>query len=249
MSVLRRAASPRRPAPVAVRVLSVPVVVLVLVAGGWAAGGLVTNDFTLSMLLTTAWIGVVGLACLALVLRRREMWPALAAFAVVATAAGIYLGSETLIDDEVDEDVVTASAPAAARSPGETGASRKRPTGNVLLSEGRFATLAHDGRGTAQVIEVEAGRRVLTLTGFETDNGPDLRVYLSTADAGQDSAGDDFVDLGGLKGNIGDQQYDIPRGVDLDRLTKVLVWCRAFSVGFTAAQLKAPGSRNTPRGP
>jgi electron transfer DM13 len=225
-----------------VRVLSVPVVVVVLVAGGWAAGGLVTNDFTVSMLLTAAWIALVGLACVALVFRRREMWPALAAFAVVATAAGVYLGSETLIDDKVDEDVVTASAPASAPQSGESresGAAAAAPTGNVLLSKGRFESLAHHGQGVARVIEVEGGRSVLTLTGFETDNGPDLRVYLSTADADQDSAGDDFVDLGGLKGNVGDQQYDIPRGADLERLTKVLIWCRAFSVGFTAAPLQA----------
>jgi hypothetical protein len=234
----KRARTPeRRPAPVAVRVLSVPVVALVLLGGGWVAGARITNDFTASMALTAVWVGLVGIACLALVLTRREMWPALAAFAVTAAVAGIYLGAETFLDDEVDENVVTAQAPSGGREQ----RSRPRPARrtNVLLSRGRFASLEHETTGVAQVIELAGGRRVLTLTRFKTDNGPDLRVYLATADANQDSAGEANVDLGGLKGNVGDQQYQIPRGADLERLTKVIVWCRAFSVGFGVAPLQS----------
>ena len=216
----------------AIRVLSVPAVVAVLLTGGWVAGGQITNDFTLSMLLTAAWVGLVGLACLATVHRRREMWPALAAFLVTALAAGGYLASETLIDDRVDEDVVTATPGAS------TGESRRgAPRANVLIARGQFESLGHSTEGVAQVIELPNGRRVLTLTEFETDNGPDLRVYLSTADADQGSAGEDFEDLGALKGNVGDQQYDIPAGTDVRRLAKVVIWCRAFSVGFGAAPL------------
>jgi hypothetical protein len=228
-------------APTLIRVLSVPVVAVVLLGGGWVTSALVTNDFTASMALTAAWVGLVGLACLALFLRRREMWPALAGYVITAVVAGVYLGAATLIDDRVDEDVVTARAAAS----GERGANAKRRqqgdragAGNVLLSRGRFESLEHGTTGVAQVIEVSGGQRVLTLTGFETDNGPDLRVYLSTADANQDSPGDEFVDLGGLKGNVGDQQYEIPRGTNLERLTKAVVWCRAFSVGFGAAPLR-----------
>jgi hypothetical protein len=238
-----RLTAPTRPrAPLLVRLLSVPVVASILLGGGWVTGGLITNDFTASMLLTAVWVGLVGLACLALFLRRREMWPALAAFAVTAAVTGIYLGAETFIDDKVDEDVVTAQGPGAVR--GAEGArdqgSRQRPVrpANILLSRGRFESLEHETTGVAQVIEVPGGRRMVTLTRFETDNGPDLRVYLSTADANQDSAGEDYVDLGGLKGNVGDQQYEIPGGADLQRLTKVVVWCRAFSVGFGAASLR-----------
>jgi hypothetical protein len=228
---------------VLVRVLTVPAVALVLLAGGWFAGALISNDFTVSMVLTAAWVGLVGLMCLALVRRRREMWPALAAFAVTAAVAGTYLGAETLIDDKVYEDVITARASTGAEREAESGSeerSGRRPgrEANVLLGRGRFESLEHETTGVAQAIELPGGRRFLTMTRFETDSGPDLRVYLSTADANQDSAGDDFVDLGGLKGNVGDQQYEIPRGADLARLTKVVVWCRAFSVGFGAAPLR-----------
>jgi Electron transfer DM13 len=241
----RPSPSSQRPVPLPVRALSVPVVALALLGGGWVAGAEISNDFTVSMLLTAAWVGLVGLACLALFLRRRELWPALAAFAITAAVAGTYLGAETLIDDKVDEDVVTARVPTGAerapeRARDEESESERRPAreANVLLSRGRFESLEHETAGVAQAIELPGGRRFLTLTRFETDNGPDLRVYLSTADANQDSAGEDFIDLGGLKGNVGDQQYEIPRSADLERLTKVVVWCRAFSVGFGAAPLR-----------
>ena len=105
--------------------LSVPLVALVLLGGGWVAGALVTNDFMVSIVITAAWAGLVGLACLALFLRRREMWPALAAFAVTAAVAGTYLGAETLIDDTVDEDVVTAQP--SSRAEGE----RREPNGRL----------------------------------------------------------------------------------------------------------------------
>jgi Electron transfer DM13 len=238
MSFTGRRSSRRGPVPLIGRLLSVPVVAGLLLAGGWAAGGLITDDFTVSMLLTMAWVGLVGLACFALVVKRRETWPALATFAVIATAAGIYLGTETLIDDKVQEEVVTAADSTSPRASESASGSHSRPAGNALIARGRFESLAHDTAGVAQAIEVRGGRRFLTLTRFETDNGPDLRVYLSSAHADQSSPGDDFEDLGGLKGNVGDQQYEIPRGADLDRLTTVVVWCRAFSVGFGAATLR-----------
>src|SRR5918997_5765304 len=99
--------SGKRP-PALLRVLSAPVVALVLLGGGWVTSAVLTNDFIASVVLTAAWVGLVGLASLALFLRRREMWPALAAFAVTAAAAGAYLWAETFIDDVVDEEVVAA---------------------------------------------------------------------------------------------------------------------------------------------
>jgi hypothetical protein len=78
---------------------------------------------------------------------------------------------------------------------------------------------------------------MLTLTRFETDNGPDLRVYLSSRDPAGGGGLGDWEDLGGLKGNKGSQQYEIPAGVDVRRLSTVVIWCRAFSVGFTSASL------------
>jgi Electron transfer DM13 len=74
---------------------------------------------------------------------------------------------------------------------------------------------------------------------FSTSNGPALKVYLSAAPAtGPGDAFDDrYVDLGDLKGNIGEQNYAIPRDVDLARYRSVVVWCKRFSVPFGAAAL------------
>lgn len=109
------------------------------------------------------------------------------------------------------------------------------------LASGRFHSNAHETRGLATIHRLPDGRRVLRLTEFATSNGPDVRVYLVAAGDVQDEdaakqAG--FVDLGALKGNIGDQNYDVPAGVDLSRYRSVSIWCRRFSVNFGAAPLE-----------
>jgi hypothetical protein len=86
------------------------------------------------------------------------------------------------------------------------------------------------------VIRDTDGRRYLTLTSFSTSPGPDLRVRLVPGDA-SDGGADGAVDLGALKGNRGDQQYVIPRGVDVSGRT-VVIWCRAFSAPFGSAKLR-----------
>ena len=87
------------------------------------------------------------------------------------------------------------------------------------------------------------GRQVLRLSGFSTSNGPDVRVYLVAANDATDNetvtkAG--FVELGKLKGTQGDQNYDIPAGLDLQKYRAVTIWCRRFSVNFGTAPLAAP---------
>jgi hypothetical protein len=109
--------------------------------------------------------------------------------------------------------------------------------GNVELSRGQFETLAHSSSGSAAIVELADGSRVLTFDDLDTDNGPDLRVYLVVGPVDGDGDVDEFVDLGGLKGNRGDQQYPIPPGVDVARYSTVVIWCRAFSVGFARAEL------------
>jgi hypothetical protein len=146
-------------------------------------------------------------------------------------------------DDPVSE-AVPVSAPVAAEAPaGAAGESATEPQGaaSAALAEGRFISLEHDSRGRALVVETEDGKRFLRFEEFETSNGPDLLVYLSskTPSGTDDWHGydQDFVDLGPLKGNVGDQNYEIPAGVDLDRYSTAVVWCRRFEVGFAAATL------------
>ena len=103
------------------------------------------------------------------------------------------------------------------------------------LVQGMFIDRAHPTTGVAKII-TDGNRRFLRLEDFETDNGPDLNVYLTTT--GPDGGvGDDPIDLGNLKGNIGDQNYELGPEVDLDRYTTVFIWCVRFRVAFGAAAL------------
>lgn len=107
-----------------------------------------------------------------------------------------------------------------------------------VIASGPFEGAAHPTEGAALFVETDAGRE-LRLEGFRTDNGPDLVVWLSEAPAGGDYRGSAFVDLGALKGNIGDQAYAIRDDVDLERFLTVVIWCRRFTVAFGAASLTA----------
>jgi hypothetical protein len=216
----------------AVRIGAALAVVVLLLAGIWVSGGLITNDFALAMALTAGWMGLAAVGCLLVAWRRPELRvPVLGAYLLTAVVVGAYLGRSTIFDDEVNERVVRVTPPAP---PGAEASDRPR---NVLLGRGGFEPVAHSVTGTATTIRTARGRRVLTLTGFEVDNGPDLRVYLVAGPARDESEVDDYEDLGGLKGNKGNQQYDIPPGLDLGRYTTVVIWCRAFSVNFARAPL------------
>ena len=209
-------------------------VVVVLVAGIWVSGGVITNDFGLAMALTAVWMGIAAAACLAIGWRRPGFRVAvIGAYLLTAIVVGGYLGRSTLIDDEVSERVVRVTEPLPDRV---GGGAAERPR-NVLLRRGSFESVAHPAEGTATTIRTAAGTRVLTLTNFEVDNGPDLRVYLVAGPARDESGVDDFEDLGALKGNKGNQQYELPRGLDLERYSTVVIWCRAFSVNFARAPL------------
>ena len=108
------------------------------------------------------------------------------------------------------------------------------------LYSGMFHSNAHETRGVATIYQLDDGRRVLRLTKFSTSNGPDVRVYIVAAtDVQEEDAAKraGIVDLGALKGNIGDQNYDVPAELDLSKYRAVSIWCRRFSVNFGAAPL------------
>lgn len=112
--------------------------------------------------------------------------------------------------------------------------SQEPPASQTVLS-GKFIGVndgIHNAEGLASVIPLGNDTSVLRLENFKATNGPDLYVYLAT-----DNSASDIVNLGRLKGNIGNQNYIIPAGTDLSKYDRVLVWCRAFSVLFGSAQL------------
>src|SRR5690242_6010952 len=108
------------------------------------------------------------------------------------------------------------------------------------VATGRFHSVAHETRGTATIQDVGGGHRVLRLTQFTTSNGPDVRVYLVAAPDASDNQTDTkagFVELGELKGNQGDQNYDVPDDLDLTHYRAVTIWCHRFNVNFATAPL------------
>lgn len=92
----------------------------------------------------------------------------------------------------------------------------------------------HDAQGMVRTIPLNDGNNVLRLENFKATNGPDLYVYLST-----DNKASEFVSLGKLKANNGNQNYDIPENTDLEKYSKVLIWCKAFGVLFGNADLSS----------
>jgi len=129
---------------------------------------------------------------------------------------------------------VTSPAPRPADPP-VTGPGASSATPEIVTEyRGVFEGDAHPTAGDAIVLGNGTGQRFLRFENFQTDNGPDLNVYLVNSSTGGVS---DYIDLGDLKGNVGDQNYEIPAGVDLSLYDTVVIWCVRFGVGFGDARL------------
>jgi hypothetical protein len=172
------------------------------------------------------------------VLRRRRARLALAAV-VVGVASVVFVlayfePQKLVIEDRVSEALPAPAAAAPDAPAGETPRVR-------TLSRAPFRSYEHATSGRARVLAYADGRRYVRFENFRTSNGPALKVYLSAAPAsGSGGTFDDrYIDLGDLKGNIGPQNYAIPRDARLDRFRSVVVWCKRFSVAFGAAALRA----------
>ncbi len=149
---------------------------------------------------------------------------------VVAEEAAV---EQAPVEEAPAEETVEAAAPApepveepVAEEPAEE---QNTPGEIVTLASGSFSSLnGYSVSGDASVLNNGTEQRFLRLENFVSDNGPDLKVYLR-ADNGE------FISLGDLTGNIGDQNYEIPVGVDLDVFRNVEIWCERFSAGFGVA--------------
>jgi hypothetical protein len=117
------------------------------------------------------------------------------------------------------------------------------------LLSGQFYSILHPTAGKATIYQMGDGSRILRFTDFNTSNGPDVHVYMVASDDAKDistveHAG--FIDLGVIKGNIGDQNYALANDLDLAKYRAVSIWCKRFSVNFGAAALRpmaAPGNQ------
>lgn len=205
-----------------------------------------------SLILGAAWFATVGAGALVFARGRPELRSAVfASFAVTAVgvaAVGYWTGFR---DTTVDEQVVVATqsasgseredALAGGGAPGGGGGEQEgrqtkpkpKPSGPVSIAKGGFVGVdGHDGSGKAEVVK-DGNDRTLTFTGFDVDPGPQIEVYL-TPDVGDVS---DRIELGGLKGTKGDQQYSIPKSADLGRYDSIVLYCTPFTVRVAVAEL------------
>src|SRR5262249_12885164 len=123
-----------------------------------------------------------------------------------------------------------------------TGAAQAQGPDAKVLAKGEFHNADKAGKGTATVYQLADGKRVLRLSDFETDNGPDLHVRLIAVDDARDTASvakAAYVAVARLKGNKGAQNYEPPEKADLGKYRVVSIWCNRFSVNFAVAPLTA----------
>src|SRR5271167_4713168 len=111
------------------------------------------------------------------------------------------------------------------------------------LATGTFHGKVHQTSGRATIYQEADGKLVLRLTNFKTSNGPDVHVILIAAKDAEDDANflkssTERVELGTLKGNEGDQNYEIPSDTDLSRFQTVSIYCERFNANFGAAPLE-----------
>lgn len=141
-------------------------------------------------------------------------------------------GADSAADSTADFGDDASAEPSVQETPKRT-----------VTAEGTFISHEHPTAGTARIITLEDGSRVLRLVGLDTDNGPDLKVWLAAAPVIEGRDGwfvfddEEYLSLGALKGNKGNQNYPIPDDADISDLTSVTIWCERFSVSFGAAEL------------
>jgi hypothetical protein len=184
---------------------------------------------------------------------------------IVVAIVGWFLASPLFIDNVVDEafpvqipsseelaqmseeelkQVETKAMAAAAAMPDkEMAEPMPEPVSAnpAVLVQGQFqdADSFHQGSGLAAIYPLPDGGHVLRFENFETTNGPDLHVLLAKhpAPASRDQLDEGYIDLGSLKGNIGNQNYEIPAGTDLSEYNSIVIYCMPFHVIFSTATL------------
>ncbi len=162
---------------------------------------------------------------------RKIVW--IAVILILILLGVFYFRFQTyFIENKISEELPSMT-PAAAQQP-----TLKEPK---ILKQGNFvdADFFHKGMGKAFILEYPDGRKILRFENFEVVNGPDLYVYFSKKSnpTGDIKSLGDFIDLGRLKGNIGDQNYELPQNILISDYQSAVIWCKRFGVLFPYAIL------------
>ena len=183
----------------------------------------------------------------------------LAAMTAVVLALAWWLGSPLFLSKTVDEEfplTVDATVPENMTRAEVEAVMKGMAMVDSPMSEGMMAGMAgasvvktgtfrdadrsHKGSGSVTIYRLEDGSHVLRLEDLNVTNGPDLRVILSPDPdprSRDDVTTEGYVELGKLKGNIGNQNYPIDAGVDVSAFNSVVIYCKPFHVLFAVAGL------------
>ncbi|WP_372493608.1 DM13 domain-containing protein [Micromonospora alfalfae] len=176
------------------------------------------------------------------------------AAAVVVAMLALYwfqpwkLFTDTYVDEAIPGAGTASAAPTPASATAESSTpapatSAATPAANEILTAGEFVTHEHRTTGSAEIHRLADGRHQLVIRDLNTSNGPDLRVWLTDQPVVRGTAGwrvfDDgvWVELAKLKGNRGNQVYELPASVKPGDFRSVSIWCKRFAVSFGAADL------------
>ena len=111
-----------------------------------------------------------------------------------------------------------------------------------VVAGGTFTVIdaLHTAEGTVTIYQLPDNSRMLRLEDFKVTNGPELHVYLvrNPKPREQKEVGNDYIDLGALKGNVGSQNYPMPSEVDLNSYRGIIIYSVPFGVIFSSAELR-----------
>ncbi len=199
---------------------------------------------------------------------KKQYWWIVAVLVVLGAPIAWYLGSPLFINRVVDEPFPTgtgttdfpmskdATVPEGMTKQQveetmmkatkvETSASETMPPGaesGKIIARGTFAGAdnIHKGEGTATVYRV-GGDLILRFEAFKSTNGPDLHVLLAKHAEPRSSADikEGYIEVAKLKGNIGSQNYSLPKDINLADYRTVVIYCKPFHVVFSTAPLQA----------
>lgn len=155
------------------------------------------------------------------------------------------LFTSSTVDEALPAGAASSSMPLApspsvsgsTASPVQTPAPVALPT---ELASGTFQSQEHTTTGTATLVRLPDGSRLIRLENLASSDGPDVKIWLSELEAGGDwykYRSGRYVDLGLVKATHGNQNYIVPADADLSGLTTVVLWCDRFSVAFGSAAL------------
>jgi hypothetical protein len=115
-------------------------------------------------------------------------------------------------------------------------------TNPSVIAGGTFTVIdaLHTAKGTVTIYQLPDDSRLLRLEDFRVTNGPDLHVYLvrNPKPREQQDVGNDYIDLGALKGNVGNQNYQVPTEADLTSYRGIIIYSVQFGAIFSSAELR-----------